>query len=75
MNPTCSNTQLGHLQLQKLSVCACGRTSVPFPKHSRRLYVVPLNPFGEIGGKHSQRHVISGVLGPAVSQRYKVYFD
>lgn len=81
----CLKTQLGNLQLQKLSVCSCSQTIVPFPKHSNRIYLVPLNAFNGrcglrsfgtdslsgVGGRHHQRHVIAGVLGPDVSQRYK----
>ncbi|KAH6804103.1 Tetratricopeptide repeat superfamily protein [Perilla frutescens var. frutescens] len=83
MNPMCLKTELGHLKFQKLSLCSCGQMSFPFPKRSRRLYMVPFNPFDgrcvlksfggdsvfDNEGNHPQRDVISGVLDSKVPQR------
>ncbi|XP_057798734.1 uncharacterized protein LOC131014697 [Salvia miltiorrhiza] len=89
INPMCSKTQLGHVRLQKLSMSSCSQMIVPFPKRSRRLYLVPFDTFNgqcgvrsfgadslsDVGGRHPRRHVISGVLGPEVSQRSDIVSD
>lgn len=77
MNAICLKSQSGHLQLQKLCPCSCSRM---------RLYLVPFKAFdgrcglrgfggnslSGAGGRYPHVQVISGVLGPKVSQRYKV---
>ncbi|PIN27102.1 Kinesin light chain [Handroanthus impetiginosus] len=89
MNPVYLKTQMDHLQFQKMFICSCAQISVPFPKCSRKLYMVPFNPscgrrgvrsFAvdsslEVGRRHPGRQGTSGVQGPNASQRSKTLKD
>ncbi|KAL8550940.1 hypothetical protein ACS0TY_000134 [Phlomoides rotata] len=78
------------VQFQKMFVCFNAQTSVPFPKFSFKLYMVPLNSIHGRWGlrrfftmdnlsedeiKHPERHVISSVLSPNSSQRSGIIDD
>ncbi|KAL0317986.1 UNVERIFIED_CONTAM: hypothetical protein Sangu_2212900 [Sesamum angustifolium] len=82
-NPVYPKAGPGSLQLQKVSVPSCAQIIVPFPKYSRKLYMVPFNRFSGrrglrsfavdsslgVAGKHPESNVSSGVLGPNNFQR------
>ncbi|KAG8381126.1 hypothetical protein BUALT_Bualt06G0090000 [Buddleja alternifolia] len=82
MNQMYLKTPLDHLQLQKVFMYSCNTISVPSPKCSLKLYIVPLKSVSGqrsvrsfstasslgINGEHLERHAALGVLGPTNSQ-------
>ncbi|KAK4384835.1 hypothetical protein Sango_2607500 [Sesamum angolense] len=82
-NPVYPKAGPGSLQLQKVFVPSCAQIIVPFPKCSRKLYMVPFNRFSGrrglrsfavdsslgVAGKHPESNVSSCVLGPNNFQR------
>ncbi|XP_073032745.1 uncharacterized protein [Primulina eburnea] len=83
------NSELDPLQRQKVFVYSFTHTSVPFPKSSVKLYMVPFKLFPGLrmsrscamdkslvfGEEHPKNLLIYGVLGPTKSQRFKMLDD
>lgn len=82
------NSELDPLQRKKFFMYSFTHTSVPFPKCSVKLYMVPFKLFPGLhisrscamakslvfGGEHSENQLISDVLGPTKSHRYTCAF-